>query len=115
VLVDKPTTQPIARVEDAVGQIATRTLDRGDILSARDIDSPTIVQAGQAITVSLKIGDNSVETVATAMDNGKKGAAIRARNEATGDVYRVRITTPDSGTQIPPGAQEDDVATTGNN
>jgi flagella basal body P-ring formation protein FlgA len=114
VLVETPTTQPVTRAEDAVGQVAARDLKRGDVLSQIDTDSPAIVQAGQAITVSLKIGDSSVETVATALDNGKKGGAIRARNDATGDIYKVRVTAPDAGTQIPPAQDGDDIASTDN-
>jgi flagella basal body P-ring formation protein FlgA len=111
VLVEKPTTRPIENAQNAVGQVAARALKRGDVLSVGDIDSPRIVRAGQAITVSLKVRDADVETVATALDDGKQGAAIRARNEASGEVYRVRVTAPDAGAQI----TSDDIVSTGTN
>jgi flagella basal body P-ring formation protein FlgA len=113
VLVDTPTAQPVTNVDDALGQVASRAMKRGDVLTVADTDAPVIMQAGQPITVSLKIGDNTVDTIATAMDSGKKGSAIRARNNANGDIYRVRVTALDAGTQITD--DNDNIVSTGTN
>jgi flagella basal body P-ring formation protein FlgA len=111
VLVEKPTTQPIAAVDAVVAQVAARDLKRGDVLCARDIDLPQIVRAGQFMTVSLNVGGDEVKTVATALEGGKQGSTIGARNGATGEVYRVRVTAPDTGVEI----SGDDIVSTGTN
>jgi flagella basal body P-ring formation protein FlgA len=112
VLVEKPTTQPLTADDAVLAQVAARDLKRGDVLTVADVDMPQIVRAGQFMTVGLKVGDATVQTVATALDAGKKGSTIRARNDANGQVYRVRITAPDTGTEI---SSDDAVSTTGNN
>ena len=99
-LVEKPTTQPIADPAAVVAQVASRDLKRGDVLGVGDVDSPQIVRAGQFMTVSLNVGGDEVKTVATALDGGKQGSTIRARNGANGQVYRVRVTAPDTGVEI---------------
>jgi flagella basal body P-ring formation protein FlgA len=105
-----PSTQPAEAVtkDDLVGQLAARNMKAGDVLDADAVTSPPLVNKGEFMTVSLKIGATEVETVARAMETAPKGGVVRAKNEANGDVYRVVVTGPNVGQQA--GA-DGDVAT----
>lgn len=93
VLVTKPTAGAIARRDDAVGRSAARDFERGDVIAAGDLKNPTVVHTGQFVTVSLaREGQATIDTVARAMDDGARGDSIRARNEATGEIYTVLVT-----------------------
>jgi flagella basal body P-ring formation protein FlgA len=110
VLVETLAAAKVTDAQQAVGSVAARALKRGEVLTTDAIASPPVVRAGDFVTVSLKIGPTSVETVARALDTGSKGAAIRARNEATGQVYDVTLTGPGTGKVAPSPAPQQDVA-----
>ncbi len=100
--VDSPATHPATTVDQLIGQSAARDLRAGEMLGTDDVKSPQAIAAGQFMTVSLKIGpdEQSVETVAKALNPGAAGDIIEAKNEATGEVYNVTITGPNAGQVI---------------
>ena len=100
VKLDAPATQPSIAIDDVIGQVAARDLHAGERLGEFDVKAPQAIIAGQFMTVALKIGpeESTVETVAKAMSAGARGETIEAKNEATGEVYNVKITGPNAGT-----------------
>jgi flagella basal body P-ring formation protein FlgA len=72
-------------------------MERGDVLSENAVRAASIVQAGDFVTVAMDIDSMKIETVARALDSGPKGGIIRAKNEATGQVYQVSVTGPGTG------------------
>jgi len=110
VLVEQLTEEKLGKPEEAIGAVAARALKSGELLTADAVTEPQAVQAGDFVTVSMKIGTSQVETVARALDAGARGKSIRAKNEANGQVYQVKITGPGAGEVKPAG--ESDVAST---
>jgi flagella basal body P-ring formation protein FlgA len=104
-LVEKLSRDPVFEREQLVGQNAARDMKAGDVLIAADAAAPVVVNAGQFMTVSMKIGGSTVQTVARAMDSGAKDKVVRAKNEATGQIYQVVITGPDVG-RVDPSVQQ---------
>jgi flagella basal body P-ring formation protein FlgA len=110
-------TQATLTIEDVIGQAAARDLRAGETLTSNDLKAAQAIVAGQFMTVSLKIGpDQNVETVAKALNNGAPGETIEAKNEATGEVYNIKITGPNAGAVISPDSTSNDhgVASTDN-
>jgi flagella basal body P-ring formation protein FlgA len=97
VLVDQLADNALTKSDDVLGEVAARDLKSGAVLTVNDATGARAVQAGESITVAMKLGKNRVETVAKALDDGARGNTVRAKNEANGDVYQVRITGPNSG------------------
>jgi hypothetical protein len=90
----EPIAQTLATTQPVVAEAATTH----DAVSESDAKPQAGVIAGQFMTVSLKIGpDTTIETVAKALDAGVAGDTIEAKNEATGQVYNVKITGPNAG------------------
>jgi flagella basal body P-ring formation protein FlgA len=110
VLVEKLAEDKLEKPEQAIGAIATRALKSGELLTNDAVTEPPAVQAGDFVTVSMKIGETDVETVARALDAGPRGGTIRAKNEATGQVYQVQVTGRGAGDVKAVG--EGDVAST---
>jgi flagella basal body P-ring formation protein FlgA len=96
-LVEKLTPGKILDPSDAIGEVASSAMERGDVLSENAIRAASIVQAGDFVTVAMDIDSMKIETVARALDSGPKGGIIRAKNEATGQVYQVSVTGPGTG------------------
>jgi flagella basal body P-ring formation protein FlgA len=108
--VDAPATQPGITKDEIIGNLAARDLKAGEVFDAEDITRPAAVTKGQFMTVALRIGQFDVETVARAMDTAATGEICRAKNEATGDVYRVVITAANEGRVEPNDQASDDIA-----
>jgi flagella basal body P-ring formation protein FlgA len=96
-LVEKLTPGKILDPSDAIGEVASSAMERGDVLSENAVRAASIVQAGDFVTVAMDIDSMKIETVARALDSGPKGGIIRAKNEATGQVYQVSVTGPGTG------------------
>jgi flagella basal body P-ring formation protein FlgA len=90
-------TQPAITKEQILGNVASRELKRGDVLTAADMKRPAVVTKDQFMTVALRVGQFDVETVARALDSAAIGEIVRAKNEANGDVYRVVVTAANEG------------------
>ena len=109
VVVDQPTTRPAVALDEIVGNVASREMKKGDVLAPADISRPAVVTRGQFMTVALRVGTFDVQTVARAMDSAAAGEACRAKNEASGEVYRVVVTAPNEG-RVMEHSSDDDVA-----
>lgn len=107
VLVQFPGQRGVGKPDQVVGQIATRNLQAGETVSTLDVEGKRIIEKGEFVTVSMTLSDQTtIETVAKALDGGAAGNLVRAKNEATGEVYRVRVTGPGTGQVVPIDAQD---------
>jgi flagella basal body P-ring formation protein FlgA len=97
VQVEAPTTRPEMTVEQVVGNLAARAMNKGDVFDPDAVARPPVVTRGDFMTVALRIGEMDLETVVRAMETAAAGETIRARNEANGDVYHVVVTGPHAG------------------
>jgi flagella basal body P-ring formation protein FlgA len=93
---------PVAAPEAAVGQTIRRSLRAGEVLRTRDLASQVLVKRGDAVVMRAHIELVDVSTAGEALDAGARGALIRVRNAASGQVVRMRVTGP--GMVAPPDA-----------
>jgi len=98
ILVDRLPNEPLITSDEAVGQEASEELKPGELLTARMVESVPLAKVGQLITVDLEQGTIHIKTIARAMEGGTFGQSIKAKNEATGDIYEVTLTGPQEGT-----------------
>jgi flagella basal body P-ring formation protein FlgA len=110
VLIDKDDAPVAAAVDpdQIIDKLLVRGMKRGEVLTAQDVRPAPVVLKDQFITIAIALDGQAVETVARAMEDGIKGQIIKAKNEATGEVYQVTVTAPAVGELKRPG----DVAST---
>lgn len=101
VLSDQLPYEPLLSLAQVVGQETARELKPGTVLTAQMVSPIELAKPGQLINVSLSSGNVRIKTVAQAMEAGSFGQTIRARNEATREVYEVVLTGPQEGTMSP--------------
>jgi flagella basal body P-ring formation protein FlgA len=97
VLVERIDGDPPLGSAQAAGNQLVRDVKPGTVLTAPMVEPAALVRAGEFVTVTLVHGGVQVKTVALAMDDGALGQSIRARNEATSEVYRLTVTGPQAG------------------
>jgi flagella basal body P-ring formation protein FlgA len=98
ILVDHLPDEPLLTGDEAIGQQASRELKPGDLLTSHMVEPVPLAKVGQIITVDLDQGTIHIKTVARALETGSYGQSIRAKNEATGDMYEITLTGPQEGT-----------------
>lgn len=104
--VDRPAADRATGVEQLVGQLLARDMKRGEALSAGDLKLAPLVLKDQFVTVAMKVNGQAIETVARALETGAKGDLVRAKNEATGQVYSIVVTARAAGEVRPPGTRQ---------
>jgi flagella basal body P-ring formation protein FlgA len=110
VLIDKDDTAAADLDPNAViDQLLVRDMKRGDVLTAKDVRPAPLVLKDQFITISIPSDAGAIETVARAMEDGILGQIIKAKNEATGEIYKVTVTAAAAGAIKGSG----DIASTG--
>jgi flagella basal body P-ring formation protein FlgA len=113
ILVDRLPNEPLITSDEAVGQEAAMELKPGELLTGHMVEPVPLAKVGQLITVDLEQGTIHIKTIARAMEGGSYGQAIKAKNEATGDMYEVTLTGPQEGTiGAAPAPGPDHVAST---
>ena len=85
---------PISNPADAVGQMSRRMLRPGDILRSGQLSSPVLVKRGDAVMMVARREGIEVSMTGEALDAGGKGAVVRVRNAASGQVVRMRVAGP---------------------
>ena len=113
--IDGPATRPAITRDEIIGNVAARDLKKGDIFEPTFIARPPIVTKGQFMTVAMRIEQFDVQTVARAMDSAALGETVRAKNESSGEVYRVVVTAANEGRVQSQGNNNDDVAAVSQN
>lgn len=82
---------PIGLVDDAVGQTSRRSLRAGDVLRASQLAAPIAVRRGDPVTMVARQDGVEVSMAGEALDPGARGAVVRVRNSASGQVVRMRV------------------------
>jgi flagella basal body P-ring formation protein FlgA len=85
---------PIDRFSAVKERRADAVLRADQVVYPDDVQSPTLVERGQVITVRCFTGGLVVRTVARAMDDGAKDETIKVRNEASREKFTCRVTGP---------------------
>lgn len=78
--------------DQVVGQMASRDMKAGAIVTAKLVDPVQLVRGGQFVTVTSGTGGVSIKTVARAMEPGTLGQTIMVRNEVTRDQFSAVVT-----------------------
>jgi flagellar basal body P-ring formation protein FlgA len=84
-------TDPIGAPGDAVGQSSRRSLRAGEVLRAGQLAAPLLVKRGEAVVMLARHAGIEVSTAGEALDAGSRGALVRVRNAASGQVVRMRV------------------------
>src|SRR5207302_7496986 len=103
---------PLLDKEQVVANQAAQDLAKGAVLTAGLVQPAPLVDAGDLITITLRIGDRDLSTVAKAITAGARGDHIRARNEATNEIYDVIVMAKQAGRCNGANAPQDDLAAT---
>lgn len=84
-------SDPIGRPEAAVGQSSRRSLRAGEVLRASQLVAPIAVKRGDAVVMTARQDGIEVSMAGEALDAGARGAVVRVRNSASGQVVRMRV------------------------
>jgi flagella basal body P-ring formation protein FlgA len=82
---------PVSAPQDAVGQTSRRSLRAGEVLRAGQLAAPLLVKRGEAVVMLARHDGIEVSTAGEALDAGSRGALVRVRNAASGQVVRMRV------------------------
>jgi len=93
----------VSDLASLVGQEATRFIDRGAMVSVRDVRPRALVGRGDIVTVWVRQGDLVVKSAAKALHAGTYGEVIDVKDEASGQTYSVKITGPRTAELASPG------------
>jgi flagella basal body P-ring formation protein FlgA len=86
--------RPFSRVEEVVGQQASRVIDLNEILTDRSVAKPPIIRRGSTITLIYETGTLRVETPGVAEEAGKAGDFVQVKNSNSGKVLRGQVIDP---------------------
>ncbi|WP_229414798.1 flagellar basal body P-ring formation chaperone FlgA [Massilia aurea] len=82
---------PIGMLDEAVGQSSRRSLRAGEVLRASQLVAPIVVKRGEAVVMTARQDGIEVTMAGEALDAGARGAVVRVKNSASGQVVRMRV------------------------
>jgi len=82
---------PIGMLDEAVGQSSRRSLRAGEVLRASQLVAPIVVKRGEAVVMTARQDGIEVSMAGEALDAGARGAVVRVKNSASGQVVRMRV------------------------
>lgn len=97
-LVDRLSHDPILSLKQVVGQLAGKELKPGMVMTAKMVEPVPMVRTGQLVTITYTQGTVQLRSVARALSGGGYGETIRAKNDATGAIFEVILTGPQTAT-----------------
>ena len=78
-------------IDQAVGRVPRRSMARGAVLSAAELEQPYEVSRGDAVRVGVSSGDARLELDGRAEASGRRGQTIPVRNPANGKTFPARV------------------------
>ncbi len=81
----------IGAPDAALGQTSRRSLRAGEVLRASQLSSPMMVKRGDQVLMVARHEGIEVSMAGEALDAGARGAVVRVRNTASGQVVRMRV------------------------
>ena len=91
-LVDSLPADPTLEQDQVVGQLASRDLKAGSIMTSRLVDPVQLVRPSQFVTMTTGTGGIEVKTVVKAMEAGTLGQTILVRNDVTKEQFSAVVT-----------------------
>lgn len=88
---------PIGRLEDAIGQVARRSIGINATVTGSALDRPLWAHRGDRVSITARAGGIAVQTVGEALSDGRAGDRIRVRNVRSKQVLDVVLTAPGTG------------------
>ncbi|RJF97038.1 flagella basal body P-ring formation protein FlgA [Noviherbaspirillum cavernae] len=85
------TPDAISEPQEVVGMAARRAMRAGDIVRKNALIAPTLVKRGDAVRILASREQIAVSVAGEALDGGTRGAIVRVRNAANGNVIRARV------------------------
>ncbi|WP_312516708.1 flagellar basal body P-ring formation chaperone FlgA [Massilia sp.] len=82
---------PVGMLDAAVGQSSRRSLRAGEILRTSQLTAPIAVKRGDQVTMQASHDGIEVSMAGEALDAGARGAVVRVRNSASGQIVRMRV------------------------
>jgi flagella basal body P-ring formation protein FlgA len=82
---------PVGALDDVVGQSSRRSLRVGDVLRAGSLAAPIAVKRGDGVMMVARHDGIEVSMAGEALDAGARGAVVRVKNSASGQVVRMRV------------------------
>lgn len=79
-------------VRSALGRTIDAPLGAGQPIALASLEHPTLVHAGQTITVRVQSRSIVLKTIAVALQTGRLGQSILVKNPDSGRDYRVDVT-----------------------
>jgi flagella basal body P-ring formation protein FlgA len=93
-LVDRLGDDALLGRQQTVGQMASRELKPGAVVTAHMVDAVQLVRTGQFVTIETLSGGVRLKIVGKALDPGTLGQIVRVRNESTREVMQATVTGP---------------------
>lgn len=90
VLLDSEHSQPVRKLRDVVGRVATRNIHKKQTLFADDVQQPLVIERGQIVTVRALVGGMVIRTTARAMSDAAMGEMIQLQNERSREAFMAR-------------------------
>lgn len=81
----------IGTPDAALGQTSRRSLRAGEVLRSSQLASPLMVKRGDQVLMVARHEGIEVSMAGEALDAGVRGAVVRVRNSASGQVVRMRV------------------------
>lgn len=82
---------PVDVLDAAVGQSTRRSLRAGEVLRASQLTAPIAVKRGDQVIMQASHDGIEVSMAGEALDAGARGAVVRVRNSASGQIVRMRV------------------------
>jgi flagella basal body P-ring formation protein FlgA len=82
---------PVGVLDAVVGQSSRRSLRAGEIVRASQLTAPIAVKRGDQVMMQAHHDGIEVSMAGEALDAGARGAVVRVKNSASGQIVRMRV------------------------
>ncbi len=103
---DKPNEACITDINAVIGQRAVQFVNKGEMLTGKDVEPVPLVVRNDLVTVTVHHGCVSIKAAAKAMASASYGEMVELRNEASKQSFTARVTGPKTAELVFPGAAE---------
>nr|WP_283166170.1 flagellar basal body P-ring formation chaperone FlgA [Shewanella fodinae] len=79
---------PLFHLNDAIGQVTKRRLNRGAVVSPFLLENPYVISRGDLVTMRITINGFAAVTKGTALEDARKGERLKVQNNSSGKVLQ---------------------------
>jgi flagella basal body P-ring formation protein FlgA len=91
---DRPDRVGMTDLNAVVGQRAVRFMNKGEMLTAKEIEPVPFVVRNDLVTVTARRGSVTIKGVAKALSSASYGNTVELRNESSKQVFLATVTGP---------------------